>query len=199
MSDTQTVAQHSELFGHVRIIMATVLGLSVARLLNGLARFVQHPKREHIYLVHLGWVLFLLLSVIHFWWFEFGLSRIEIWTFPIYFFVLSYAALFFFICAILFPDRMDDYAGYADYFQSRQRWFYGFLSGLFVIDVVDTALKGVEHFRSLGPAYPYKQAALFLLAIVAMFVRSRRYHVAFVTAALIAQTWFILVEFEILG
>ena len=43
---------------------------------------------------------FLLLSVIHFWWFEFGLSRIETWTFPFYFFVLSYAALFVFICAM---------------------------------------------------------------------------------------------------
>ena len=193
------VAAHPELFGHVRIIMATVMGLSVARLLNGLARFVQHPKREQIYSVHLGWVLFLLLSVIHFWWFEFGLSRIETWTFPVYFFVLSYAALFFFVCAILFPDRMDEYAGYADYFQSRQRWFYGFLAALFVIDVIDTVLKGADHFRSLGPEYPYKQAALFALAIVAMVVRNRRYHQIFVAAALIAQTWFILAEFEILG
>ena len=195
----ETMTQHPEVFGHVRIIMATVMGLSVARLLNGLARFVQHPKLDQIYGVHLGWALFLLLSVIHFWWFEFGLSRIETWTFPVYFFVLSYAALFFFVCAILFPDRMDDYSGYEDYFHSRRRWFYGFLSCLFVIDVVDTAMKGAEHFRSLGPVYPYRQAALFSLAVVAMFVQDRRYHAGFVSTAIIAQIWFILAEFEILG
>ena len=193
------VTQHPEVFGHVRIIMATVMGLSVARLLNGLARFVQHPKRDQIYGVHLGWAAFLLLSVVHFWWFEFGLSRIAIWTFPVYFFVLGYAALFFFICALLFPDRMDDYAGYEDYFHSRQRWFYGLLACLFVVDLIDTATKGAEHFQSLGPAYPYKQAALFSFAIAAVFIRNRRYHAAFVAAALVAQTWFILAEFEILG
>ena len=194
-----SAVQHPELFGHVRIIMATVLGLSVARLLNGLARFVQHPTRDHVYGVHIGWVFFLLLSVVHFWWFEFGLSRIETWTFQVYFFVLTYAALFFFICAVLFPDKMDDYKGYADYFESRQRWFYGLLSVLFVLDVFDTLLKGIDHFKSLGSAYPYKQSAFFMTAVIAMFVKKRRFHALFVATALFVQIWFILAEFEILG
>jgi hypothetical protein len=33
-------------------------------------------------------------SSVHFWWFEFGLERIEVWTFEVYFFVICYAALF---------------------------------------------------------------------------------------------------------
>ena len=94
---------------------------------------------------------------------------------------------------------MEEYAGYADYFQSRQKWFYGLLSGLFVIDVIDTVLKGADHFRSLGPEYPYKQAAFFAFAIAAMVVRSRRFHQGFVAAALLVQIWFILAEFEILS
>ena len=194
----QTVTLHPELFTHVRVIIGTVLALSVARLLNGLARFIQNPQRDQIYGVHLGWVLFLLLSVVHFWWFEFGLSRIEVWTFPIYFFVIGYAILFFFICAILFPDQMQDYSGFAEYFESRKKWFYGFLSSLFVIDVIDTALKGSEYFASLGFLYPYKQASLFAFAIAAIFINDRRYHTGFVVAALIIQVWFILAEFEFL-
>jgi hypothetical protein len=121
---------------------------------------------------------------VHFWWFEFGLQRIEIWTFEIYLFVICYAALFFFLCALLFPDRMDEYSGFAEYFHSRQKWFYGLLGALFLADLLDTAIKGAEHFSSFGISYPIRQAALFVLAIAAMFIANRRYHGAFVLVAI---------------
>lgn len=188
-----------DLFFHVRVIVGIVTGLSVARLLNGLARFVQHPSREQIYPVHLSWVLFLLLSVVHFWWFEFGLSRIGRWSFEIYFFVICYAILFFFITAVLFPDRMDEYSGFKDYFHSRQKWFYGLLSGIFVLDVVDTALKGTAHLQALGLEYPIRQAAFFLLSLIAMFVSNRRFHLVFAVGGLAYQAWWILRLFDVLG
>lgn len=189
----------ADAFFHVRVIVGIVTGLSVTRLLTGLARFVQHPGRERIYLVHLGWVLFLLLAVVHFWWFEFGYSRLEQWRFEVYFFVLFYAALIFFVCSILFPDRLEEYAGFADYFHSRQKWFYGLLGALFIVDMVDTALKGAEHFRSLGSEYPIRQTVLFALAVVAMFVNDRRYHAAFVCVALVAEVAWILLDFDVLA
>lgn len=188
-----------DLFTHVRVIVGIVTGLSVTRLLTGLARFVQHPGRERIYFVHFGWALFLILAVVHFWWFEFGLSHLYGWTFEVYFFVICYAALFFFTCAILFPDRMDDYAGFADYFHSRQKWFYGLLAGLFVVDLVDSAVKGAEHFHALGRDYPIRQGVLCALALAAMFIEDRRYHAAFVSLGLIAQVVWILGQFEVLS
>jgi hypothetical protein len=186
-------------FIHVRIIIGIVTGLSVTRLLIGLARFVQHPSRDHIYLVHLGWALFLLLAIVHFWWFEFGLQRIGQWTFEVYFFVICYAALFFFVCAILFPERMDEYAGFAEYFHSRQKWFYGLLGGLFLADLLDTAVKGFEHFASFGIFYPIRQGALFALAIAAMFIADRRYHAGFVVLGLLSEVYWILSQFQVLA
>lgn len=190
-------AAHDQ-FTHVRIFVGIVTGLSVARLLTGLARFVQHPHRDQIYPVHLCWTFYLLLSVVHFWWFEFSLIRLPVWTFPVYFFVISYAALFFLICAILFPDRMDDYSGFAHYFHARQKWFYGLLAGLTVADVGDTAVKGLDHMIALGPAYLLRQAAFFGLAVVAMFVQDRRFHIAFVAAGLAAEVAWILFRYDVL-
>jgi hypothetical protein len=69
-----TPAVHPDVFVHIRIIVGMVLGLSLTRLVTGLTRFVQHPKREQIYPIHFGWVLFMLLSIVYFWWFEFGCS-----------------------------------------------------------------------------------------------------------------------------
>lgn len=185
---------HDQFF-HIRMIVGIVVGLSVARLLTGLAQFVQHPLRERVYPVHLGWVIFLLLGITHFWWYEFGLSRLEQWSFEVYFFIFFYAALFFFICTLVFPDRKEEYSGFKEYFHSRQKWFYGLLAVLFLVDIVDTLIKGMEHFRSAGVDYPYRQVALAMLAVIAMFVHDKRYHIAFVVIALVAQFWWIARDF----
>jgi hypothetical protein len=189
---------HPDVFFHIRVIIGIVVGLSVTRLLSGLARFVQHPSRERIYLVHLGWVLFLLLAVIHFWWYEFGLSHIEKWTFELYLFVICYAVLLFFICAILFPDQLNEYSGFDAYFHSRQKWFYGLLSSIFIFDVIDTALKGAAHFQSLGMEYPIRQGVFFVCSLIAMFVADRRFHMVFVGVGLVYQILWILRVFDVL-
>jgi hypothetical protein len=67
---------------HVRTIISIVFGLSITRLFTGLARFVQHPNRVAVYPVHLAWVLFILLYVVEFWWWEFRLSKQRYLIFP---------------------------------------------------------------------------------------------------------------------
>lgn len=192
-------AAHPDVFIHVRIILGMVLGLSLTRLVTGLARFVQHPNREHIYPVHIGWVVFMLSAITHFWWFEFGLSSLRRWTFEIYFFLILYTILFAMLSALLFPDRMDEYKGFEDYFQSRRQWFYGLLALIFVFDVVDTLIKGVDHFQSLGLEYPIRQAGFALCSIIAIFTPSKRYQAIFVTVGVIYQFFWILRQFEVLN
>lgn len=194
-----TPAVHPDVFVHIRIIVGMVLGLSLARLITGLTRFVQHPKREQIYPIHIGWCLFLLLAIIHFWWYEFGLAGLRHWTFELYFFVILYAALFATIASLLFPDRMEEYSGFADYFQSRRRWFYGLLALMFLVDMVDTAIKGMDHFRSLGIEYPIRQTVFALCSIAGMFVASKTYQAVFVTVGLAYQAWWILRLFDVLN
>lgn len=179
-------------FGHVRIVIGLVTGLSVARILNGLSRFVQNPDKISIYPPHLIWSFFILLYVTHFWWFQFDLFTIKQWQYSEYMFVLSYAGLIFFISSILFPDQMDGYAGFEDYFQSRARWFYGLLAMLFLIDIADSALKGAAHFQSLGSMYPIRQSVLVGLALIGMFLPNRLYHIGFGIFAIVMQTWWII-------
>jgi hypothetical protein len=183
---------------HVRTIISIVLGLSITRLFTGLARFVQHPNRVKIYPVHLAWVLFILLYVVEFWWWEFRLSKLDEWTFPIYLFVIFYAGLFVFLCSLLFPDDLLGYSGLEDYFMSRRKWFFGLLAVTFLLDLVDTQLKGADYFHSLGLQYLIRNLAYVTLAVTAMFVENRRFHAVFVACALlylvvwIAQRYFVL-------
>ncbi len=185
-------------FTHIRIIIGMVIGLGVARLLNGLARYVQHPQREEIYSVHLGWSLFMLLSVVHFWWFEFALGRIQVWTFESYLFVIAFAALYFFITAVLYPDKMGEYASYKDYFHARQTWIYGLLALMFVLDIVDSRLKGIDYFNDLGTAYLVRQIVIIVLVLAATRIRKSAYHIGLVSVVLLSQIWLITSNFSVL-
>ncbi|MFD1791312.1 hypothetical protein ACFSE0_06630 [Ochrobactrum teleogrylli] len=189
----------AEAFGHVRIIIGIILGLCVSRLLTGFARFIQHPGKQIIYPVHLAWVAFVLLSVAHFWWFEFGLRTIPLWTFEKYLFVIFYAGLYFLQCTLLFPDSMEEYTGYRDYFMSRRKWFFGILASIHVVDVLDTLLKGVNHYQLYGIEYPIQTVCFILFSIIAMYTDSRRYHGIFVTFALLYQIIFTLRHFATLN
>jgi hypothetical protein len=190
-----------EVFTHVRIIIGMVMGLSVSRLITGLTRFVQHPGREQLYLPHIGWVLFLLLFIIHFWWFEFALTRRTNWYFAIYFFLLFYAGMFVALSAVLFPDRMDEYQGFRDYFRKRRNAFYVLLLILLVVDVIDTVLKGKAYYVTYyydSWFYPARQGLLILGALLGLMWQSERYQVAFAVFALTFQVLWIASLFEVL-
>lgn len=130
-----------DIFPHIRIVLGMIIGLGVARLLSGVARIIQHPKQYHLYSVHLAWVVAALLMLVHFWWWEFGLFQIGHWTFGTYLFLIGYAIVLFLICAMLFPDSMEDYSSYENYFYSRRAWLFGLLALAYALDVVDTFLK----------------------------------------------------------
>jgi hypothetical protein len=165
-----------DMFNYVMVLASVIIGLGVTHLLQGIVGIVQHPGREKVYWVHLMWVAATFLRAIFWWWFQFPLSRTGQWTFTLYAFVLGYAFLIYLWSALLFPRDLAGYEGYRDYYYSRRGWFFGVgLAGL-AVDVVDTALKGLAHFQSLGLFYPAAMATFAILFLIAMRTRSELYH-----------------------
>jgi hypothetical protein len=188
-----------EIYPHVRVVMGMVIGLGVTRLLSGLARIVQHPARHRLYGAHLAWVASVLLALVHFWWWQFGLYQIEAWTFGIYLFVVGYAIVLFLMCALLFPESMQGYANYKDYFHARRAWFFGLLAATYLLDVVDTFIKGEAHFARFAHEYLIRTPLLVLLCVAAMKSASQRFQVFFVAVTLVYQVSWIFRLFDTLG
>lgn len=186
-------------FTHVRIILGMVLGLAVSRLLVGVSRFIQHPGRFRIYPAHLVWVAFLLAAIVRFWWFEFHLRNLPYWTFATYLFVVFYASLYFLLSALLFPDSMEEYTGYGDYFRSRRGWFFGILILLFAVDILDTSLKGADYLARLGVEYFAHLAAIVALSVAGIVARRDGQQLAIAIAALLVLVAFTLRHFVVLG
>jgi hypothetical protein len=192
MAAQQAALSAHDIFPHVRIVMGMVIGLGLTRLLSGLARIVQHPKQYRVYGVHLAWAGSVLLMLVHYWWWEFGLFQIQSWTFGTYLFIIVYAIVLFVLCAALFPESMQDYRSYEDYFYEQRGWFFGLLAATYLLDVIDTLLKGEAHFARFGSEYLVRTPLFVGLCVVAMLVRDRRFHVAFVAVTLVYQVSWIL-------
>lgn len=179
-----------EVYVYIRTVMSMVIGLSLARLLTGLGGIVQSPGKFRVYWVHLGWVASMFLFIIHFWWWEYRLQSLAVISFGVYLFLISFCCLFFFLCVLIFPTTIEDYGGYEEYFISRRRWFFGMLAVTYVVDFLDTLLKGEAYLAALGWEYPVRNAVYVVLCIVAAWTANRRFHAVFVSAGLIYQiTW----------
>ncbi|KDE19263.1 membrane protein [Acetobacter aceti 1023] len=188
-----------EIFQHVRIIMGMVIGLSVTRLLNGLVRIIQHPDLNKIYPVHIGWVLTLLLMLVHFWWWELWLVTIPTWNFETYFFLVTYTILLFFLSSFLFPDSISDYSGYEDFFLSRRKWFFSIFALVTVFDLIDTLIKGHAHYALFSYEYWFRIPLYLLLCAIAVITINRKFHLFFVFSGLLYEISWILRHFETLS
>jgi hypothetical protein len=190
MAQSAALPGNVDLYLHVRVLIAIILGLSITRLVSGVAALIQHPGRSPIWSVHLGWVAWALLNVVTFWWWEFRLSFVQHWTFALYIFVCVYASMYYFLSALLFPQDLDEYQGFQDYFLSRRRWFFGFVALTEALDVVDTLIKGDGHLQSLGLEYLPRIGIFILLCAVAATTRNLRFHALFVFAAFVYELSF---------
>jgi len=169
-----------------------ILGLGVAHLLRGVSRIVQHPKKFRVYWIHLVWTLFLFLYLIHFWWWEFALSRIAQWTFPLYFFLAVYATLLYLICTLFFPDEINEYNGFQNYFYSRRDWLFGFLTALFALDFIDTYIKGPAYRAQYATAANLRDAIFIVVCVLAIRVANRRVHAVLACFAVLLEIVYIL-------
>ncbi len=181
-------AHAAEIFPHMRILLGTVIGLGIARLLLTVAGFIQHPRQKKASLLHLLWVGSVLLEMVLFWWWEFSLFRFGNWNFGIAVFLLSFAILLFMLSALLSPDNLDDYSGYEEFFIDRRGWFFGTFAVIAVFDVIDTLLKGAERVQAMGgDAYFLNPIVGITVCFIGWRVSSRRVQLAIVIVHIIYQ------------
>jgi len=177
-------------FEYVAVLVSIVVGLGIAHLLHGVGRLISQPGRWKIYWVHLVWALCTFLFLVHFWWWEFQMSTVEVWTPQLYLFLILYAVLLFLLCVILFPDDFPGGRNYREYYYGRRRWFFGLWIAVLGVDSIDTMLKGGEYVASLPISYWQYQVVGAAFLAIAMVTRNARFHAAWaVLYTLIQLAW----------
>jgi hypothetical protein len=183
-----------QVYLHIRVVLAIVLGLAITKLLNGIALLIE--RRNRWSLIHVSWVLWTLISVVTFWWWEFRLSSLPSWSFSSYIFVISYCSLYFVLAALIFPDDVTlSGDGYDDYLIERRYWFFGLIAAITLMDLIDTSLKGSERWEALGIAYPIKTAVMLVIAGLGMILVKKRAHLVLALIALIYLTCYYTIQY----
>jgi hypothetical protein len=168
-------------FTHIKSVIAVVLGLSLAHLIQASLNLVLHPAKKKPYWIHALWVFYVFLMILHFWWWEYNLTGIKVWSFLEYIFVTLYIINFYAIAYVTFPNNIADYEdSYEIYFYSRKKWFFGFLGFSFLLDIVDTLIKGKQYFLHSGLIYDVRVVLHVLLCLLAMRINNRKFHAALV-------------------
>lgn len=177
----------AEAYFHVRAGISLIFGLSVAQLLRGVVRIVQHPERGPIYPVHLAWIASTFLLVVHFWWWQVNIARIERWTFAPYLFLITYSSLFYFLSVLLSPDNAAPHPDYRAYFHGERKWIFGLLATISVADVIDSLIKGTSYLAALGLEYQIATVIHIGFCAIAMSTANERFHRVFVAVNLLYQ------------
>ncbi|HCV97623.1 hypothetical protein D3C87_302230 [compost metagenome] len=180
---------------HIRVVLSIILGLSITTLLRGLAGIIEHPRRRGWSWIHLCWVVWALISVVTFWWWEFRLGEVRQWTFELYLFVIAYCAAWYLLCVLLFPDDVREFGSYETYLLQRRGWFFGMLALLTLLDLGDTAIKGHSRWQMLGAAYPVHTVLMLGIAALGAACRQRRAHLGLAVVALVYQAGYFMAEY----
>ncbi|SRR5581483_572961 len=175
-------------FSYIIVLTSIVLGLGVTRTVGGLGHLLQTRKRRRVYWVHALWMLNLLVVMALMWFVAYRWRANERWTFFLFVWLILTPTILYLISSLLFPDpdTVEPISDWRVYFFDHNREIFLLLAVLFPIDLIDTLLKGVEHFRAQGLLYPATMATWFVLSLIAAFTKNRRFHATF---AIVFMLW----------
>ena len=156
----------------------------MAQLLLGVSRLIQDPEQARPYWVHLSWVLTMFVYSVFWWWWEFNLNELEVWTFGAYLLVILYAFLIFLMCALLSPVKVSGYDGFEDYYYTKRAWIFGTFLMMQFVDIGVGLIKGIDYFLELGALYYVGESLIIVFSAMAIVTRNKSFHAAFVLALL---------------
>ena len=177
-------------FEYLSVLISIILALGMTRVLAGVGEMLQARSRRHIYWVHAVWIVNLFLYLVIAWWIFYRWRDQQPWNFYLFLFVLISPTILYLASLLLFPREADvetiiDYK--AHYYANHRAFFI--LFALFIpVDIVDSLLKGVPHFLSLGPIYFLSGVLYFAGLITAAVTRNERYHEFYAIFFLIQTT-----------
>lgn len=189
-----------QMFEYVMVMASIIIGLALTHLLQGLVDIAQRPRPMRLRSIHLVWVAYMLVTTAFWWWWQFKLQELTpVWTFQAYMFVLFFAALLYVLSTLLFPKVLDPDVDLDTFFYDRRGWFFGANALYFTVDLIDSRMKGAEHFASLGLEYVIATLVQAALCLIAMKTRNAVFHWIFGLAALLTQIEWAIRHYGVMG
>jgi hypothetical protein len=179
-------------FNYVAVLVSIVIGLGVTRVLSQLSEALQADDRRRTYWVHTLWMISFLTLLLLFWWVFYRWHNVRNWTFFLFLWVNLAPTLGYLGSGILCPGELESTgsATWRDYYYANRRSFFFIFALLWPLDVVDTLLKGKQHFLDQGPLYLPTMTAWCVGAVIAGITKNERYHAFWAIFFLLYQIYY---------
>ncbi len=119
------------LFEFLMILLSLIVGLGVAEILSGIARFLKKNRSHEIPWTHGAATMAVFVALLQTFWESWGLRTIEMWSFPAMLLMLGSPVCLYLMAYILFPEQ-DERTSLDDYYFERAPLIWP-LAGLTVI------------------------------------------------------------------
>ncbi len=173
---TDILVSQADVFSHMRIINGMGISLCLSRLLVFASKFIQHPSKNKISYIHIGWILVVFLWIIQFWWDYLIESNSKTYDIVTYILELFYVFGLFFICVTLTPDDIKEYGDYETYFFSRKKWLFAlfiFINSMQSFEQIRTSF--IKNDTDNMVVLPVVMVLETIVILIAMNIKRRRF------------------------
>jgi hypothetical protein len=108
------------LFEFLMILLSIIVGLGLAEILTGIARFLRDRRGHEFRWIHSAVVLTVFMALLQVFWESWGLQSVGTWTFSAMLLMLSLPIVLFLIAHLLFPTERTQ-ANLEEYYFDRSR------------------------------------------------------------------------------
>ena len=163
-------------------LFAIILGLSLAKVLEGFARAL---KRRRV--VHLGWLtpmlaVFVMLDLTSFWESGWAARRFLTPQYGMLLVGLVMCGLYYVAASIIFPGEFGDRADFDEHYIEHRRQVLG---AIIICDLMQLAPVAIIRFAEVPTRFWYENALQFSALLTGVVSRSKRINIG-VLAVLIA-------------
>lgn len=188
-------------FEYVVVLVSIVTGLGITRVLTGVSDAIQVANRPRAYWIHTLWMLNLFGELMLFWWVLYRWRNAPQWNFYLFLWVNISPILAYLASGVLCPGdlRHTGSPDWRDYYYKNRRGFFFIFAAIWPLDIIDTLLKGKDHFLGQGPAYLLIIALWTIGNLLAGMTRNERYHAAWAVIFPISQIGYATIALLLLG
>jgi hypothetical protein len=145
-------------YEYLTVFVSVILGLAVVHLLGGVSLILDTRVREKLDWVHSVWTANVFVTTLLVWWFNFGLTGVQVWTLPHFLTLVAYSVVLYLMSGLLYPVRGDEIVDFRAHFEANRPRFFTVCLVFQVVDFADAALER----QTLGTDW----APLHLLSLV---------------------------------
>ncbi len=182
-------------FEYLTVFVSIILGLGMTYVIMGVGKLLLLRKRFEFYWIHILQIISTFLMLLSIWWVTYSWTGMRNLSFLNYLFLMCPPVVIVLASSLLFPAGRKKNNNLKEHYFSICRPYYILMSLTRPLDLLDTLLKGPEHFTQFGWSYVLVMVVSFFILLSAAFYRKPAYHgfvqIYFITTVLFMKFLFV--------